>query len=231
MLPKRPNKIKIALLLGTLTFATFKSAYANVPIGGAMVMALPFVSLLSSWGLALVVAVLIEILVLKQRLDLKYFEAGKLSLYANIFSTLIGVGIGIAYSSSIAFLVCWIPGSIFLLKCFNSLSDKTGFLKHFTKIKILRIIPFLAMGIIGLFFGTFLTPEIYRSPQSQASNQFIKLISFVVLLALGFVITFLTEGYIIARRHLQKSDKIISAVILMNLISYTVLMAFFVLYI
>ena len=141
------KKLKIIILLGILTFVTFESAYANSPIGGAMVIALPWFSSLVSSGLALIVVILIEMLVLKQKLDLKYFEAGKLSLYANIFSTLMGMIIVLAYSSSFSvFLLFWILGSIFLLNFFNSISKKTGFLKHFASCKILLPLPFFFHG-------------------------------------------------------------------------------------
>jgi hypothetical protein len=212
------KKIKFSLLLTFLTLPL----YADVPIGGALVMTLPMVSLYPSWGSSLVAVILIEMLVIKRKLDLKYLEALKLSLYANLFSTLIGAGIPLAYSSSFAFLIFWIPGSFLLFRWFTYLSTKTGFLKNSSKNKALRLLPFLAIGIIGFFFGYILTPVTVRLDEI-IFPLFLQLISLIILLTTGFLITFITEGYIIARCYSQKPDKIISTVLLMNLISYIAL--------
>jgi hypothetical protein len=186
-------------------------------------MTLPMVSLYPSWGSSLLVVILIEMLVIKRKLNLKYAEALKLSCYANLFSTLIGVGIPLAYSSSFTFLIFWIPGSFLLFRWFTYLSTKTGFLVKFSKKKALCFLSFLAIGILGMVFGAILTPEINRINQNPFPL-FLKIISLIVLLPTGFLITFITEGYIIARCYSQKPDKIISTVFFMNLISYLILL-------
>lgn len=165
-------------------------------------------------------------------MDLKYFEAAKLSLYANIFSTLIGVIIALAYSSSDAFLLFWILGSIFLFIFFNYISKRTGFLKDFAKIKILLPLPFFFIGLIGLIFGNLLTPFL-REPyfKHESPSLLIGIISLIILLILGLIITFLSEGYVITRLYSEKSDKIVSTVMSMNLISYIVLVLIFILFV
>lgn len=220
--------IALAIVI-IVTFSTVNLTYANVPIGGAAVMAFPLVSLLPTWGMSLIAAILIEMLVLKRKLDVKCLEAGKLSLYANLFSTLIGAMIAGAYSSFIALLIFSVPASILLLKFFNVIRGKTGFLRNFKKIKILGLLPFIAIGVIGLFLGGLLTPKLYRFFPGQEPSQSIKIISFCILLTLGYIITFLAEGFIIARCRSGKSNKIVAAVVSMNLISYAVLLPIFIL--
>jgi len=226
------NRMKVINILFaffiTLIFA--RSSYSNVPIGGAVAMTLPFVSLIPSWGFALVVVIFIEMLILKKHLDLQYLEASKISIFVNLLSTLIGAGIFIAYTSSFAFLICWIPGAIFLKKCFISLSDKTGYLQDFAKKKILTFFVFLSIGFIGFLFGALLTPGIFELPVSQVFSKSISVISFIILLFLGFIITLIMEGYILVKHKSQKSDKVIPTILSMNAISYAVLLPFFIFY-
>ena len=186
-------------------------------------MTLPLASLYPSWGFSLVAVTLIEMLVMKRKLDLKYFEALKLSLYANLFSTVIGAGIAITYSAGSTFFIFWIPGSLLLFRWFFYLSTKTGFLINFSKKKVLCFLPFLAVGIIGFIFGYILTPDTIKGVPTP-TPLFLKIISLIILLPTGFLITFITEGYIIARCYSREPDKMISTVFFMNLISYTFLL-------
>lgn len=93
----------------------------------------------------------------------------------------------------------------------------------FSKKKALCFLPFLVIGVLGLIFGAILTPGI----KQDLYPLFLQLIAFVILLVIGFVITFITEGYIVARYYSEKPDKIISAVFFMNLISYIILLPIF----
>jgi hypothetical protein len=219
------NKIKIILPMFIFLFFMYKSAYANVPIGAAFVMAFPLVSMFVSWGLALLAAILIEGLFLKRMLNLNYLAAYKISILANAFSTLIGVGIAIAYSSSFAFLICWIPGAILLKRLFRYLAEKIGYLENFAKRRFLSFIAFLGIGFLGMILGGLLLPwshfgsALYRG-KVPAPNFFLIIPAFAMLLILGFLITLITEGAIVARFFPQKQRNILRAVAMMNLFSY-----------
>ncbi len=213
------KRLKFIALVTFFLFSIRQPAYANVPIGAAFVMAFPLLAIISSWGWALAAAVLIEGLILRRRLGLKYIEAFRASFLANLFSTLIGIGIGIAYSSSFAFLICWIPGTIILKRCFVSLAKSTGRFQNLAKRRILCFITFLGVGFIGVLLGGLLLHW-----KSSAPNFFMIIPISAILLILGFMITVITEGFIVARRFPQKQNDIIPAVVLMNLFSYSVLL-------
>lgn len=223
------NKVKILPLMLFFLFFIHKSAYANVPIGAALVMAFPLLSMFVSWGLALLAAILIEGLFLKKMLNLNYLAAYKASVLANAFSTLIGIGIAIAYSSSFAFLICWIPGAILLKRFFRFLTEKIRYLENFAKRKFFSFVAFLGIGFLGMILGGLLLPwshfgsALYRG-KIPAPNFFLIIPAFAMLLILGFLITLITEGVIIARLFPQKERNILRAVAVMNLFSYLALL-------
>ena len=64
----------------------------------------PFMSAMWTFGLALIVVIFIEALVLRRREQLGFPEAFKLATFANVFSTLIGFLVFVTYSSSFAIL-------------------------------------------------------------------------------------------------------------------------------
>ena len=151
------------------------------------------------------------------------------SFEANIFSTLVGVGIAIAYSSSTVFLICWIPGAILLQSYFNMFTEKTGCLADFSKKKIVSFIAFLTIGPLGLFLGNLLLPwshfhsTLYRG-QAVAPNYFLIIPVALALLLLGFMITLIVEGAVVARAVPQKQRDVFPAVVRMNLFSYIILL-------
>jgi len=223
------KRTKLFFLMVTFLFFTCKTAYANVPIGAALMMTFPLMSMFVSWGLALLVAILFEGLVLKKSLELNYLQAFKASFLANAFSTLIGVGIAIAYSSSFAFLICWIPGTILLKRYFKILAEKSGYLLKFAKGKILPFVTFLGIGFIGMFLGALLLPwshfgsGLYKGKIPE-HNDFLIIPALIILLILGFIITVIIEGVIVARLFPEKQRKIVLAVLKMNFYSYVVLL-------
>ncbi len=208
---------------------TCKVAYANVPIGAAFVMSFPVLSMFVTWGLALLAVILIEGFILKKKLDLNYVEAFNASFQANVFSTLIGIGIAVAYTSSVAFLVCWIPGAIVLQRYFKMLAEKTGCCVNFEKRKVVSFMASLGIGLMGLFLGSLLSPwshfgsALYKG-KAIPPNYFLIIPVSLALLILGFMITLIVEGAIVARLFPQKQKKVVPVVVVMNLFSYIFLL-------
>ena len=82
---------------------------------------------------------------------------------------------------------------------------------------------------MGLFLGALLSP--WTSPNLRLykgkvppPNFFVIIPVLAILLIIGFIITVIAEGFVIARRFPQKGADIIPAAIIMNIFSYAALL-------
>ena len=85
---------------------------------------------------------------------------------------------------------------------------------------------FIVIAILGFIFGSILMPVTrnFRHTNSSMPDTFVIGLSISILLILGFILTFVTEGYVVARKFGKSKSKIISTVLIMNIISYSALL-------
>jgi len=244
------------LLLCILVFAG--PAWSDAGLAPLMFLAVALPSLLVqiSFGLSLLIIIAVEAPILRARCALKPLRAYALTAWANVFSTIIGILIILVddpiffiHPADRDFLRTWsdeyrtgetivrisllIIGSLLFAMMYRSFGLKAGFLwrkapqgflsrvmewggflifpicwlmTHTGYIKVLHyVLPFLRGGVIG----------------------FVSL-SILSLFA-GFIMTIVAEGFIIAQRLPEKQPKVVSTVILMNVISYVLLIVLFIL--
>lgn len=227
--------MKNIITIVILTFSLIQNGRANVPILPVMdIMGFPFLSAISTSGLALLVIILIEALVLQKRERLGYIKSLKLSGLANAFSTLLGGGIVISYSSSFAAMFGLIIGSIIFMFIFRSISQNIIYLKRFGQNVTLCFFAFFGLGIIVSVLGTLSMPlynyfhahhiEIHFSTSSKI---FISIPAAIGLYLIGFILTVISESYIIKRYFPDKENHGFYTILIMNIVSYLVLLVYF----
>lgn len=214
-----------------------QSGWANIPILPVTdIMGYPFLMAFSSFGLTLVAVIIIEALVLKRCSQLDYKEAVKLSAMANGFSTLIGGGIFIAYSSSFTAMFCLIIGAYIFMGIFKSFSHNIEFLERLGKKKVLSFISFLVLGITAYILGILAFPLYIISGHhffggislSPLGKIFISIPSMIILYLIGFGLSVISEGYIINRHFPGQEKNSLFTVLIMNGVSYLVLLLYFI---
>jgi hypothetical protein len=212
-----------------------QSGLANIPLLPVMdIMGYPFIMAITSFGITLVAVIIIEAIVLKRCSQLDYKESVTISAKANGFSTLIGGGIGITYSSSFAAMVCLLIGAYIFMLIFKSFSDNIDFLERFGKRKVLSFISFLALGIIAYILGILAFPLYTISghhffggiPLSTAGKIFISIPSAILLYLIGFILSVISEGFIINRYFPIQEKNSLYTILIMNGVSYLILLLY-----
>jgi len=239
------------LLLCIIGFAG--PAWADAGLAPLMFYAVGFPALLVqvSFGLSLLIIIAVEAPILRARCALKPLRAYALTAWANVFSTIMGILIILVddpiffiHPADRDFLRTWsdeyrtgetivrisllIIGSLLFVMMYRSFGLKAGFLwrkapqgflsrvmewggllifpicwlmTHTGYIKVLHfVLPFLRGGVIG----------------------FVSL-SILSLFA-GFIMTIVAEGFIITQHLPERQPRIVSTIILMNAISYGLLL-------
>jgi len=223
----------ILLLLITIIFLIPNSAFANVPmVPVAYLMGFTLLNFVRTIGIALTAIVLIEALVLhiRERDRLNYLQCLILAVLANTFSTMIGVAIFIAYSSSFMLLLVGIPSALgyaamtrYICKMtglWPLLEKRMGLLVTIFAIGFIFIIPMLGMYTIPGF------TYFHIKGITEFTNSFtiiVAVIMAILLLFIGFILSFIAEGVVIIKNVKSRDKKLVVSVLIMNVVSYIVL--------
>ena len=206
-------------------------AYADVPIVPVMtLMNIPFIASIASAGTLFLLVVLVELPIIWKCAALSFFDSLKLSLWANLYSTFIGLLIAFAYSSGIGALIGAAIGARWFTDMFSDLSERTGKFTWLAKRRKLCMVLFLSGGIGVAFLGINMMPwhglTMRTTLPVKALEPKSVFTGTMLLLASGFLLTCISEGYILARKAPEKQDKIIKTTLFMNVVSYTILLFF-----
>lgn len=219
----------------TVLFFAPRLAYANVPLVPAGYLAgFTAFSIAKTSGLGFLIVILIEALVLQHREQIRFTESIKLSFFANILSTIIGVVLMMAYSSSFAIIIIGLPCVIIFTKMFRSLCKRSGFLEPFaasrTGLAVISIVFTIIIVFIIPILALLTIPGHYSPPRVDASLEFssgservIAMLSAGVLLMTGFILSVISEGFLIIRHISKRTSNLIATVVYMNLVSYLML--------
>ncbi len=207
-------------------------AYANVPIGAALVINYPAVVSLTTYGLGLLCVILIESLILRKWMKLSYFRSILLASEVNVFSTIIGALIVLAFNSGDFLMMLFLPAVIIFTHFGKKLyiTTKNSLKYKDTKfIYPLFFIFFTLLGALSIYLSLKLIPYQlikYDSYDSiiQLPSTFITIVIMLLLIAEGFIITIITEGYYLSKRKNINTDLILPAIFQMNVFSYIVLL-------
>ncbi|MBF0570770.1 MAG: hypothetical protein HQL12_02740 [Candidatus Omnitrophica bacterium] len=223
--PRRSNDDfqQIFLIPLALFFLLFFSqvAEANFGIPVLVVMLFPIAFAVMTCGLSLITVTVIEGLVLRRALNLGYIQAFWASFLANAFSTLLGCWLVFFLTplTILLFIPCWSIAIILLHKSFKVFASRTGFLENFAQRKGLCQSTFIAIGVVVGGLASVI-------PICSGNNDFFPAsIPFAILLVcFVFIASVIVEGNVIARMYPDKGQKIGRAALIMNIISYTVLL-------
>lgn len=211
--------IKTSILVPSivLLFSFADSAYACSPIIPlVMIYSAPLFSLFGIVILKMIIFILLE-------RSIPWYKAVLFIIIANIFSSIVGVGLGFAasaptfiiFSLLFVFVISWKPAKRFIE--FNP----WNILKNWT--------PGLCSIIITvLYFITFVLFGIAQEKLSSSITSYwmLKFCYLVIALIISIGLTSLWEEWVISR--LSKQDtNYIEVVLKVNLISFLIIMAFF----
>jgi len=168
-------------------------------------------------GIAVLIVFVVESVVLYARLRISYIEALVLSLVANSFSTLIG-GVSFWISTSGKFIKL-----LYALLCAFSFAVMIGFFIRDSRLgkkqapeKVSWLAPPLIIFEVVVALFVFL---VNRAGFPEGYNgHFTDLL--LALLAVGFIFSLISEGFVVGRWMSKRSTKIFSTVFIMNIISY-----------
>jgi hypothetical protein len=185
-------------------------------------MAFPLITMIMSYGIALIFIILIEGFIFKKLLATAYLNAFIISLRANLFSTAIGAGIGIFATVPELFIIGWIILTVLFANWLKFIAQKTG---YFKKLKAGLYIVCIIVGAAALYISIsvrFQKIWLLFTTFSDIKITFL-LLAFLVF---GFIISFVSESYIIIRITKDNNSKMVPAVFKVNLVSYLVLILF-----
>ena len=171
---------------------------------------------------------------LQKRESIRLTEAFKLASLANLLSTFVGFGVGVAYSSSFAMVPGFALGVAMSIRMTHSFLRHSGYLQQHSRLRYavsspVLFVVFLLISVGGCYAGMSLLPggSRHMSPIqwrfSGTSEVFVTVSLVAFLLVAGFVLTVISEGYVVARGISSKRPQVVKTVILMNLLSYVLL--------
>lgn len=193
-------------------------------------MGFPFISVIRTVGLTLLLIILIEALVLCIREKISYFETFKLSILTNIISTIIGLlFVGFTYSSITSIFFGLIIFAYLFAYMFTGFCNNIGYFQNFINTKkrlffLLAVLFFVTLGIIAPFLGVLTIPGHNYIPEriyfADKPEIFIALLGAGGLTLIGFFINFVIDGFFVSGYISEKRSSLSSSLLLMNVISY-----------
>jgi hypothetical protein len=216
----------ILTLGGILSFT--QAAWADGGMGFLIFVPLPLLSVFTvrlTYGFSLVLIIAIEALVLKLRGRFGWKKSIILSFVANIFSTLIGMGIfGVCETFSLIYITAALfAGALLFAYMFNTIFRRTGYYSTLIANRfpnwVFYVACFLAFPLLCI--AAWLVGKAPATLTFRPSS----LAALGGLLIIGFILTIISEGFIVIRFVPKNYPKIVSTVVLMNALSYIVLIA------
>ncbi|MGB7518002.1 MAG: hypothetical protein WA896_00050 [Spirulinaceae cyanobacterium] len=229
------------LLLLTLSIwlLIISSASANFgPPQGIILLGLPVITSLYSFGSSLVIVILLEAWWLSRREEINFRQGLKLAAIANVFSTIAG------FFFTVSIIV--LPLSVTLLPVDFTLITLLIYLLIFSfsiglffdlgkvsahylrkirwqKFALPKQVWGIVWGIVWFLVGLM---EFLLSIQiTGSSEESVKFFGIAVFLLVGFLLSVICEGYIIADRLPNESRTIGKTVFIMNAISYILIVS------
>lgn len=237
------RKIVLSSLFGCLWLAS--QARADIPIlPASYLIGFNILSTVRTAGFAFMAVFLIEALILRWHEQVGFWEAIKLSLMANLFSTAIGAAAFVTFQGFCVNLCLFGGWAVLFAVLVNYLRSKTGFLgslklKTQTQTVLFAIlfgILFFAVPILGIL--TIPGHDVFRASRhwqqvgfSSAKEMYTAIISAVLLLGIGFIMTVISEASVIAKYISRKCTEVVATSFYMNLVSYILIILTSVFYI
>lgn len=203
-------------------------AEANVPlVPVALLGGFSFMSVIFTAGLGLLVVILVEACVLRWVAVPSPLKSLMVSLFANLFSTVIGACVPIVYSSSFAMIPGVIIGAWLMTRWLTFFRRHTSSSQPGKFFSVASFFVFIGMGIAAVVLGVFTIPGHTYAPTRlefiNSGEVLLAICAAVALLGIGFLGTLVSEGYVLAH-YVSKYPKIVSALLPMNIVSYIVLL-------
>ncbi len=216
----------LILLLFIFCFAS--TAYANVailPVVTYMTFPLNVILMTSGWLFSLIIV--IEMFILQRTEKINLFESLKLSFLANLFSSFIGLCIAFSYLMGSFSLIGAAIGAHWFTSLFVDLSEKTGKFQTLAGRRKLCFWLFFIGGVLSAFLGMLIMPNrgVYRHKNefTTPDDIVIAMLGAVFLLVSGFLLSCISEGYLLAKKISIDNPNIIRTVLFMNFASYVIL--------
>ena len=221
----------LLLTIGILLLSTETASANSWPPAGVVLLNLPLIASIASFGIGLLFIIGIESITLAQREHLKRFKSIQILTVANLFSTLVGVFfiLGVTYLAYLSLDTYLIVGLFLIL--FGSLSThffKRIHLKAFSLNPLLwSILWFLILllevtliGFINSLNWTTVTVPIFTNFRVEFYTNILQILAFIIFLSVGFFLSVVSEGFCLVRFLPQPSSTLGMTILVMNLRSY-----------
>ncbi|MBD2015429.1 hypothetical protein H6F96_15820 [Microcoleus sp. FACHB-53] len=221
----------LLLTIGILLLSTETASANSWPPAGVVLLNLPLIASIASFGIGLLFIIGIESITLAQREHLNRFKSIQILTVANLFSTLVGVffifGVAsLGYPSLVTYLIL----GLFVL-LFGSLSThffKRIHLKAFSLNPLLWgilwfLILFLEVTLIRFINSlnwTTVTVPIFTNFSVEFYTNILQILAFIIFLSVGFFLSVVSEGFCLVRFFPQPSSTLGMTILVMNLRSY-----------
>lgn len=229
---KKRRIVQILLLTVALLFLSAEPATANSwPPAGVLLLDLPLIASIVSFGVGLLLIIGVESITLAQRERLNQVKSIQISTVANLFSTVVGLFfvLGLASLPYASLNIYLMLGLFFLflgvisthffkqihLRAFSWYPIVWGtvwFLSLFLESILIRLINSLNWTTITIPISSNFSLDFYTN--------ILQLLAFIIFLSVGFFLSIVSEGFCLVRFLPQPSSTLGMTILVMNLRSY-----------
>lgn len=224
--------VQVLLLTVGILLLSSETASANSwPPAGVVLLDLPLIASIASFGIGLLFIIGVESITLAQREHLNRFKSIRILTIANLFSTLIGLffvlGVTILPSYSLylylilgLFLILLGVVSTHFFKRINlkylSLNPLTWSILWF----LILFVEVILIDFINSLNWTTVTVPIASKLSVDFYTNILQILAFVIFLSVGFFLSLVSEGFCVVRFLPQPSSTLGMTILVMNLRSY-----------
>jgi hypothetical protein len=221
----------LLLTIGILLLSTETASANSWPPAGVVLLDLPLIASIASFGIGLLFIIGIESITLAQREHLKRFKSIQILTVANLFSTLVGVFfiLGLASLVDPSLYTYLILGLFFIL--LGALS--THFFKrirlNFLTLNpllwgilwfLILVVEIMLVRFINSLNWTSVTVPIFSNFSIDFYTNILQVLAFIIFLSVGFFLSIVSEGFCVVRSLPQPSPTLGMTILVMNIRSY-----------
>ncbi|MBD2127731.1 hypothetical protein NDI39_28470 [Microcoleus sp. ZQ-A2] len=221
----------LLVTIGILLLSTEPASANSWPPAGVVLLDLPLIASIASFGIGLLFIIGVESITLAQREHLNRFKSIQILTVANLFSTLVGVffifGVAsLGYPALYTYLILGL--FLILLGALSTYFFKRINLKYLTLNSIIwGILWFLILFVevilidfINSLNWTTVTVKIFPNFSIDFYTNLLQVLAFIIFLSVGFFLSIVSEGFCVVRSLPQPSPTLGMTILVMNLRSY-----------
>lgn len=229
---KKRHIVQVLLLTVGLLVLSAEPATANSwPPAGVLLLDLPLIASIVSFGVGLLLIIGVESITLAQRERLNQVKSIQISTVANLFSTVVGLFfvLGLASLPYASVNIYLMLGLFFLfLGVISTHFFKQIHLRAFSWYPIVwgtvwflsLFLESILIRLINSLDWTTITIPVFSNFSLDFHTNILQLLAFIIFLSVGFFLSIVSEGFCLVRFLPQPSSTLGMTILVMNLRSY-----------